>query len=99
MMGGFDGMRDGGMMGAWGGYGPAGGLINILLVGLLGLTAWALVRVFSNQRPGSVPYANRTDGTDAAEEVLRERFARGEIDAEEYARFLRTLRGGSTHDT
>ncbi len=96
MMGEYDGMMDGGMMGEWGGYGLTGGLLYILLlVGLPGLMAWILVSVFSNQRPGSVSFANRTD---VAEEVLRERFARGELSAREFENALRILRGGPMHD-
>ncbi len=92
MMGGFDGM-----MAGWGAYGLVGGLINILLlVGLLGFAAWVSVRVLANQRPRSVPYANRTF---QAEEVLRERFARGELSAEEFERGLRILRGQPTHES
>ncbi len=92
MMGGFDGM-----MAGWGAYALAGGLLNmLLLVGLLGFAAWVSIRVLANQRPRSVSYANRTF---QAEEVLRERFARGEIGADDYARCLRTLRGGPTRGT
>lgn len=35
MMGEYDGMMDGGMMGEWGGYGLTGGLLYILLPTLL----------------------------------------------------------------
>lgn len=89
MMGGFDGMM--GEMGGWGGYGLAGGLLNVLLlVGLLAFVAWVAVRVVPNKRLGDRSFGTRTD---AAEEVLRQRFARGELDAEEYERSLKTLRG------
>ncbi|MDP9440485.1 MAG: SHOCT domain-containing protein [Actinomycetota bacterium] len=50
---------------------------------IVALVAWALVRFF----PG-VQGAER----DSAEEVLRGRFARGEIDAQEYERSLEVLR-------
>ena len=97
MMGGFAGMMDGNMMGGWGAYGLVGGLTNVLLlVGLLGFAAWISVRVLANQRQRSVSYANRTL---PAEKVLRERFARGEIGADDYARCLRTLRGEPAHGT
>jgi putative membrane protein len=95
MMGGFDGMMDG-MMGGWGGYGLAGGPINaLLLVALLGIVAWALASVLSNRRPQGASFANRRD---AAEEVLRERFARGELSAGEFERALRILRGEPVHE-
>lgn len=100
MMGGFDGMMDGNMMWGWGAYGLAGGLTNVLLlIGLLGFAAWISFRVLAdNRRQRSVSYAHRAS---PAEEVLRERFARGEIGADDYARCLRTLRGEparGTHD-
>jgi uncharacterized membrane protein len=97
MMGGLDGMMDGNMMAGWGAYGLAGGLMNMLLLGgLLGVAAWVSVSVLANQRQRSVSYANRTL---PAEEVLRERFARGEIGADDYARCLRTLQREPAHGT
>ena len=78
MMGGFDGM---------GGFGWM--LIPLLFWGgLLVLIAWALVRVFLERRDGERPMVR------TAEEVLRDRFARGEIDAEEYERSLEVLGNG-----
>ncbi len=47
------------------------------------------MRLFPN-RGGSERHGARVD---SAEEILRERFARGEIDAEEYERSLEVLRG------
>lgn len=83
MMGGMDG---------WGGYyGSMGGAINVLfLVGLLALVAWLVVRVLPNQRSGNGFPGARAD---SAQEILRARFARGEIDAGEYERSLNVLRG------
>jgi putative membrane protein len=70
-----------------------GGLILTLLV--LGVAVWALIKVFPdwqdrvglNRRP-------ENKGEDSAEETLRQRFARGEIDAEDYERSLEVLRHG-----
>jgi len=70
-----------------------GGLILTLLV--LGVAVWALIKVFPdwqdrvglNRRP-----ENKSE--DSAEETLRQRFARGEIDAEDYERSLEVLRHG-----
>ena len=58
--------------------------------GLLAFAAWALIRIFPN-RPGG----NGDSGArgESAEEILRKRFARGEIDAEEYERTLEVLKG------
>lgn len=86
------------MMGGCGDFGLAGGvfglvvsLIGVLLfVGLIGLVAFAVLKVLPAQGAGVGSFGTRTD---PAEEVLRGRFARGEISAEEYERSLWTLRG------
>jgi putative membrane protein len=79
-------------MGPWEHGGGPGGtwmLVPLLLwVVFFGLVAWGALRVFS-VRQG----AGRAD---SAEEVLRERFARGEVDVETYERSLDTLRRGSS---
>ncbi|MGB3683060.1 MAG: hypothetical protein WA990_11310 [Rubrobacteraceae bacterium] len=85
MMGGFDGV-----MGGWSAFGWLWMLIPLLFWGgLLALIVWAIVRVFPGQRDSA-----NFSGTPAkpAEEVLRERFARGEIDAGEYERSLEVLK-------
>jgi uncharacterized membrane protein len=51
---------------------------------VLGLVLWAVFKVLPS------PWPDR--GEDSAEETLRQRFARGEIDAEEYQRSLEVLR-------
>ena len=64
-------------------------LVPLLLWGgLLALGVWALLRIFPNGRGdgGSAPPG------ESAEEILRRRFARGEIDAEEYERSIEVLR-------
>jgi putative membrane protein len=55
----------------------------LLLGGLLIAVAWAAARLFA-EGGGEKP--------DPAEEILRGRFARGEIDAEEYDKTLEALR-------
>ncbi len=84
MMGGMGRMMGGPMMG--GGFMI---LWLIFLVALIALVVWLLMRPFSNQRGGNRPEARE----DSSEEILRERFARGEIDAEEYEHSLEVLRG------
>ena len=62
----------------------------IFLIGLVVLIVWALDRgAFDrgNQGGASLP---KQEGS--AEEILKERFARGEIDAEEYDERRRILR-------
>jgi putative membrane protein len=67
-----------------------GGVGTILLLVVLGLVVWAIIKLVPDwqDRLG----LNRRE--DSAEETLRQRFARGEIDAEEYERSLEVLRHG-----
>ena len=61
--------------------------------GILTLIAWIVTRLY----PGS---RDRNESPrDSAEEILRERFARGEITADEYERSLDILRGGTARRT
>lgn len=77
------------MMG-WGGYdmgwwGMGAGLLIWVL--LIGLAIWVVWRLTSTRAPsGSMPPG------ETAEDVLRRRFAAGEIDAEEYERRMTVLR-------
>lgn len=74
-----------GMMGGWGPFGLLGMLFNLLLwVGIVALIAWGVVRISSRRQAGR--------RQDSAEEILRGRFVRGEMNAEEYRRSLETLR-------
>ncbi len=76
-----------------GGFGIGGGFGIIFLLLIVALVVWALMRVLPNQGGGN-------DGSHSnqpsAEDVLRDRFARGEIDAQEYEDSLATLRGERT---
>lgn len=84
-------MMDGDMMGDWSGFGLAGILLNLLLlVGLVAVIAWVVTTILPTRRAQGQRLEERA--TDSAEEILRERFARGEIEAEEYERSLETLR-------
>jgi putative membrane protein len=71
-----------------------GGLILTLLV--LGLVVWAIIKFFPDWQDRLGLNNRREDSSrdDSAEETLRQRFARGEIDAEEYERSLEVLRNG-----
>lgn len=66
------------------------GLIVMLFVGLIGLVAFVVLKVLPAQGAGGARLGFRTE---PAEDLLRGRFARGEISAEEYERSMRTLRG------
>ena len=64
-----------------------GGLILTLLV--LVVVVWAIIKVFPDWQDRVGLNHGRED---SAEETLRQRFARGEIDAEEYDKRHRILR-------
>ena len=70
-----------------GGFGIVGLLVPILLVVL---ALWAISRMFPDWQDRVNPQRRE----DSAEETLRERFARGDIDAEEYGRSLEILQSG-----
>lgn len=74
-----------------GGFGPLAVLLNTLItLGVLALVVWAVTRLLPAPRDRAEPGDGQTD---PAEETLRKRFARGEIDADEYERSLTILRG------
>ena len=73
-------------------FGPWVLLPFLFWIGLLALVAWIVTRLFPRRREGgggTGPASRR----DPAEEILRERFARGEISTEEYLRSREILRG------
>ncbi len=84
-------MMGGDMMGGGSGFGLAGILLNLLLlVGLVAVIVWVVTTILPTRLTQGQRPEERV--TDSGEEILRERFARGEIDAEEYERSLETLR-------
>ena len=85
MMFGLDNNGPGQMMGGFGSWWILAPLL--FWGGMLALIGWTVARVFPKTRSG-----NDEPRRDNAEEVLRERFARGEVDAEEYERSLEVLR-------
>ena len=72
--------------------GLLGGLLWLVLIVLVVILIWRLVS--GTARPGRMPGPPESPPASAAEEVLRHRFASGEIDEEEYRRRLSILRGG-----
>jgi uncharacterized membrane protein len=64
-------------------------LLILFLGGLVAVVTWLVLRIFPKVRGDERPEAPR----DSAEEILRERFARGEISAEEFQRSIEILRG------
>jgi putative membrane protein len=73
-----------------------GGLGSILLLVVLALVVWALIKAFPDWQDRLGLNDRREDSrrADSAEETLRQRFARGEIEAEDYERSLEVLRNG-----
>ena len=69
-------------------------LLILFLGGLVAVVTWLVVRIFPKVRGDERPEAPR----DSAEEILRERFARGEITAEEFQRSIEILRGGTARE-
>ena len=81
---------DGGMMGDWSVFGWLWMLIPLLFMGaILALIIWTIARAFPGHRNNGPQEPRR----ESAEDILRDRFARGEIDAGEYDNSLKTLRG------
>ena len=72
-----------------------GGVGTILLLLVLLVAVWALIKAFPDWQD-RVGLNRREDsrGEDSAEETLRQRFARGEIEAQDYERSLEVLRSG-----
>ena len=59
-----------------------GGIAILVLAGLLAVAAWGVARLLTPRRG---------ERAGSAEEILRERFARGEISAEEYVKSYEVL--------
>ncbi len=59
-----------------------GGIAILVLAGLLAVAAWGATRLLPSRRG---------ERAGSAEEILRERFARGEISAEEYLKSYEVL--------
>jgi putative membrane protein len=64
----------------------------IFLGAIVALVVWALFRVFPDLRRRASGTFSRVQQGDPAEEILHQRFARGEINAEEYQQALRLLK-------
>lgn len=81
----------------WGyGYGWQGmlwmGLGSLFWLVLLGLAIWLLVRWLTrNSNPATLPYPGTPPTPPSALEMLRQRYARGEIDTETFQRMRAQL--------
>ncbi len=84
-------MMGGGMMNGFGGFGLVGGLIGLIfnlaiLIGIVLLIVWAVKRLSS----GSTSWS-QSPGSQSPREVLQTRYARGEINREQYQQMLQDL--------
>lgn len=61
----------------------------VVILAVIGLGVWLLVRATGQNRPGGVAYT--ASPTEGARRILADRFARGEIDEEEYRNRLAAL--------
>ena len=68
----------------WDGGWPMMGIGMVVMVAVMVIVVWLIVRATSPR--------TESRGSESAEELLRRRFAEGEIDAEEYQQRLQTLR-------
>ena len=69
-----------------------GGLMMVGVVVLVGLAVWAVVHATSRGTGvRTAPESSPTGGRERTRQVLDERYARGEIDSEEYTERLHTL--------
>jgi putative membrane protein len=81
----------------WYGYGWGGGLLMLLSmllwVAVFGLLVWALIRWLGPRATGGgMPPSGPTSGPSAME-ILRQRYARGEIDAATFEQMRERLEG------
>jgi len=80
-------MFDGSMHEWMGGWWPMGGLFWIAIIGLVAYGVFAFSQQSSRREPGM------NDGGSPALRMLDERYAKGEIDREEYLRRKRDILG------
>ena len=69
-----------------------GGLMMVGVVVLIGLAVWAVVHATSRGTGvRTAPESSPTGGRERTRQVLDERYARGEMNSEDYAERLHTL--------
>lgn len=71
-------------------FGPI--VMIVFWVAVIALVIWAFTALLSSSR--RTPPRAHEPGDDSAMRILRERYARGEIDAEQFEQARRVLRGG-----
>ncbi|WP_049822025.1 SHOCT domain-containing protein [Arthrobacter sp. H41] len=92
---GFGGMMGDGMMGFGGGMMVFGMLMMLAVLALIILGIWALVVWLRHTRSRPETHTHTDAGTEGnqnrAREILRERYARGDLTTDEYQERLGTL--------
>jgi uncharacterized membrane protein len=72
-------------------------LLWLVLLGLLGVAVWALVRWVAHQTQTGGPSSARQTGEGlSAMEILRQRFAHGDLDSDTFERMRRQLEASNT---
>ena len=95
------------MMWWWYGY-PGAGMAawviisSVIWLAIIGVAVWAFVRwvsahTGSTQASASHPFTTEPAGP-SADEILRQRYARGEIDGQTFERMQAQLNASSTHE-
>jgi putative membrane protein len=84
-----------GGIGGFGGFGVVGALLNLvitvgIIVGLVLLVLWVVRRSSSNESVGRV-LTSQPQPDQSPREILMQRYARGEIDREQYQTMLADL--------
>jgi len=80
-------MMGGGMMSGFGFGGLIGLIFNlVIIIGIVILVVWAVKRF-----TGSSVSGNQTSGSQSPREILQARYARGEINRDQYQQMLQDL--------
>ncbi len=81
--------------GNWGGMLLVMLLKGVVWIGLIGLLIWGVSRIFTRR----APFTGRIDTGPSALEILRQRYARGEIDEATFERMRQQLETPAARDT
>ena len=84
-------MMGGGMMNGFGGMGLFGGWIGLIfnlaiIIGIVIVVVWAVKRF-----TGGAVNGNQTSGSQSPREILQARYARGEINRDQFQQMLQDL--------
>jgi putative membrane protein len=95
MMGGFGGCCGYGWLGNFGSFGWIGLVFNLLIlsafvIGVVALILW-LVRRLRGKNAGAYSPATIENAQNSPQDVLAIRYARGEIDSDQYKKMVSTL--------